>query len=327
MSLIKTEIINFSLNTKIGYNLLKKRFENSVIMYHGVSEQPSPYNKRHTLKKDFIKHLIFLKKNCNILTLNQFFNKEFKKNKINIAITFDDGYWNNYSVAKPILEELKVPATFFVTGINNTDENFLWADFVDILTNSKIKRKLQIDSLSFELKNTTYFEEKSQKTLHEYIKHDNADYETKISLFNNLTTNEKSEILNDTNKEFWKLMSDKEITETANSKYIDVQSHGFFHNNLGTININKAIKEAIDSKNYLEKLTQKKVDTIGFPDGSYSGDFLDEIEKFGFSKFTAAEGFLYDFEESDNRILDRKGMYDIGKANNQIYNCLIKSNV
>jgi len=322
MSKIKSNIINLTLNTKIGFNLLKKRFENTVIMYHGVSDIPCPYNKRHTTKKDFIKHLLFLKKNCNIITLNQFFNKEFKKDKINVAITFDDGYWNNYSIAKPILEEMKIPATFFITGINNTNENYLWADFVDILAYSKIKRNLQIDTSHFELRNNTYYQQNTKKSLHEFIKHEEAEYETKISLYENLNQKEKSFILNDENKQFWKLMSDQEIKTTAKSKFIDIQSHGFFHNNLGTINLKLAIKEGIDSKNYLENLTQKKVDTIGFPDGSYTGDFLNEIERFGISKFTAAEGFLYDFEELENRILDRKGMYDIGKSNNQIYNAL-----
>lgn len=325
MSKIKSNLINLTLNTNIGYNLLKKRFDNTVIMYHGVSEKSSPYNKRHTLQNDFIKHLLFLKKHCNIISLNQFFHNEFKKDKINVAITFDDGYWNNYNIAKPILEELKVPATFFITGVNNTNENILWADFVDILAKSNIKRNISVNELNFQLLNNTYWKENSKISLHEYIKHERAEYDTKLSLFKNISIQEKEIILNNENKEFWKLMSDNEIRETAKSKFIDIQSHGFYHNNLGTINLASALKEGVDSKNYLENLTQKKVDTIGFPDGSYSKDFLDEIEKFGISKFTAAEGFLFNFERDDNRILDRKGMYDVGEAHNQIFNA-IKTN-
>ncbi|MBP6754598.1 MAG: polysaccharide deacetylase family protein [Bacteroidia bacterium] len=322
---IKSNIINVTLDTKIGYNLLKKRFDNTVIMYHGVSEKSSPYNKRHTIKKDFIKHLLFLKKHCNIISLNQFFNKEFKKDKINVALTFDDGYWNNFSIAKPILEEMKVPATFFITGINNTIENFLWADFVDILAKSELKKNIYLDELNFELRNNSYCLKNSEQALHQIIKHEKAEYETKISLYNNLSHQEKSIILNEENKEFWKLMDDSEIIETAKSKYIDIQSHGFYHNNLGTIDLELALNEGIESKKYLENLTQKTIDTIGFPDGSYTKDFLDEIEKFGISKFTAAEGFLFDFENNDNRIIDRKGMYDVGKSNNQLYNSLVKS--
>jgi peptidoglycan/xylan/chitin deacetylase (PgdA/CDA1 family) len=322
MSKIKSNIINLTLNTKIGFNLLKKRYENTVIMYHGVSENPSPYNKRHTTKNDFIKHLIFLKKYCNIITLNQFFNKEFKNDKINVALTFDDGYWNNYSIAKPILEELKVPATFFITGINNTNENYLWADFVDILAYSNLKRNLQINTSHFELRNNTYYQQNTNKSLHEFIKHEEAEYETKISLYQNLTKEEKSFILNDENKQFWKLMSDQEIKETAYSKFIEIQSHGFFHNNLGTIDINLALKEANESKLYLENLTQKNIDTIGFPDGSYSKEFIDKIDIYGINKFTAAEGFLFNFESVDQRFLDRNGIYDVGSVNNQIYNAL-----
>lgn len=322
MSKIKSNLINLTLNTKIGYNLLKKRFDNTVIMYHGVSKKSSPYNKRHTLQNDFIKHLLFLKKHCNIISLNQFFQNEFKKDKINVAITFDDGYWNNYNIAKPILEELKVPATFFITGVNNTNENFLWADFVDIIAKSEIRRNIRVNELNFNLFNNTYYKENSKISLHEYIKHERAEYDTKLSLFKNISIQEKEMILNNENKEFWKLMSDNEIRKTAKSIYIDIQSHGFYHNNLGTINLASALKEGVDSKNYLENLTQKKVDTIGFPDGSYSKDFLDEIEKFGISKFTAAEGFLFDFERNDNRIIDRKGMYDVGEAHNQIFNAI-----
>ena len=324
MNIIKTNIINTLLDTNLGVNFIKDKFTNTVIMYHGVTEKPSPYNKRHTLKKDFIKHLIFYKKHCNVITLNQFFKKEFKKDKINIAITFDDGYWNNFKIAKPILEEMKIPATFFVTGINNTNENYLWADFVDILAYSKLKKKIHLNTATFELRNNTYFQKESNKSLHQYIKHEDAEYETKISLYKNLNQLEKSILLNEENKEFWKLMSDNEIRETADSNYINIQSHGFFHNNLGTINLNLAIKEGIDSKNYLENLTQKKVDTIGFPDGSYSKELLNKLENIFINKFTSAEGYLFDFETYDDRIIDRKGMYDIGKSNNQIYNSLKK---
>ena len=174
MSKFKSNIITLLLDTKIGYNLIKHKFNNTVIMYHGVSEKPCPYNKRHTTKKDFINHLLFFKKNCNIISLNQYFNKEFKKGKINVALTFDDGYWNNYGIAKPILEELKIPATFFITGINQTNEYFLWPDFVDILSNSNLRKNLQIDLSCFELRNNTYFLENTEKSLHSYIKYENA---------------------------------------------------------------------------------------------------------------------------------------------------------
>lgn len=44
-----------------------------------------------------------------------------------VAITFDDGYLDNFTVAAPILKQRKVPATFFVTsGYINTNHVFPW---------------------------------------------------------------------------------------------------------------------------------------------------------------------------------------------------------
>jgi peptidoglycan/xylan/chitin deacetylase (PgdA/CDA1 family) len=44
-----------------------------------------------------------------------------------VAITFDDGYLDNFSVAAPILKERKIPATFFVSsGYVGTMRKFPW---------------------------------------------------------------------------------------------------------------------------------------------------------------------------------------------------------
>jgi len=48
------------------------------------------------------------------------------------AITFDDGYADNALVAKPILEELGAPATFFVTtGFVRSGQRFWWDDLAE----------------------------------------------------------------------------------------------------------------------------------------------------------------------------------------------------
>lgn len=44
-----------------------------------------------------------------------------------VAVTFDDGYVDNASIAKPVLESMGVPATFFITaGMINTRREFWW---------------------------------------------------------------------------------------------------------------------------------------------------------------------------------------------------------
>ena len=47
------------------------------------------------------------------------------------AVTFDDGFENNYSLAAPILEDLKVPATFYVTTDFIENNTMSWIDRIE----------------------------------------------------------------------------------------------------------------------------------------------------------------------------------------------------
>ena len=51
-----------------------------------------------------------------------------------VVVTFDDGYADNYSAAKPLLEKFSVPATVFVaTGNIGTDREFWWDELERLL--------------------------------------------------------------------------------------------------------------------------------------------------------------------------------------------------
>ena len=57
-----------------------------------------------------------LKKSYHVLTPQNFFTREFVKDKINVLITFDDGYWSWVNEVRPILNQEKVRGIFFISG-------------------------------------------------------------------------------------------------------------------------------------------------------------------------------------------------------------------
>src|SRR5574343_1136034 len=104
----------------------------SILLYHGVTREKSRgienKSEKHMTEKQFFNQMKYLKERCVVLSMDQvveYFisNRPLPKNPV--AITFDDGFENNYTVAAPILDMLKLPATFYITsGIINENKMF-----------------------------------------------------------------------------------------------------------------------------------------------------------------------------------------------------------
>jgi len=61
-------------------------------------------------------NLCFLKLCTNVVSIEDYFSGRLSLDKINVVITFDDGYGSWLTYAVPALKELGLPAIFFVTS-------------------------------------------------------------------------------------------------------------------------------------------------------------------------------------------------------------------
>ena len=61
-----------------------------------------------------------------------------------VAVTFDDGFENNYSVAFPILQKHRVPATFFLTTGFIGSSRVFWVDKLEYLLNETPAERLAL---------------------------------------------------------------------------------------------------------------------------------------------------------------------------------------
>lgn len=86
----------------------------SVLMYHSVDSTNSSYTVDSA---EFRRQIDYLMKNYSIVSLGEvldFIEGKRKLPRKSVAITFDDGYYDNYSNAYPYLRKHHVPATIFI---------------------------------------------------------------------------------------------------------------------------------------------------------------------------------------------------------------------
>ncbi|MHA1381513.1 MAG: polysaccharide deacetylase family protein [Candidatus Helarchaeota archaeon] len=204
-----------------------------IIVYH---------NPKH---KIFKKHIDYLAKNYNLISLNRLVNAIYKKEWSDIppksvVITIDDGYRDNYKLLEIFKSYNVYPTIYLCSHIVNTSRNFWFrAGFRNL---QKLKK---------------YDNNQRLKILKEKISYEpQKEYSKRQSL--NLT----------------------ELREML--PYVDFQSHSKFHPIL-TTSTDKECKEEIGgSKIHLEKLLNKEIKHFSYPNGDYTEREIEYLKSYGY---------------------------------------------
>jgi len=273
------------LNTllfKIGWAnwLLKNKYGERIIVFHGIDlVGETKYNSRFHSKQFFEEFISYISKNYNVISLEDFYHKKFKPNTLNIAITFDDGYLNNYKYALPILKKYAIPATFFIT----TDPNkasFLWPDFLDLVSFYTFKNEVIFED-------KRYIKNSKNEFMHHGISLKNSckkrSFEEIQPLFD-LFKEEWENIQNMPLQEYWELMNESQIKEIRNHPLFTIGAHSSTHVNLSKISIEAAKLEISNSKKILETIGNKPILEFAFPFGSYTTELVNFCIEMGFTK-------------------------------------------
>ncbi len=275
-----------------------------IMVYHGICQEDHLRFNPIFLKRDtFELHLKFYKKYFNVISLDDYYNQRFSNNRFNICITFDDGFANNYKYVLPLLEQYKVPATFFVTAIRSVDCDVLWNDFLGIVS------KYGPDKIVY--KDEPYYKGRFDK----YISAVSG-----ISLVESLHFSgfgEKAEMMkilyplvpfktNKQEEDYWLQMTTEQIKELSASPFVTIGAHGHYHNDLAKISIRDAEDELIFSKKYLENIIGKPVNSCAFPYGTYTEQVIDAAKKNRLPK-TSCNRFSFSY--GPKRLNDARALY------------------
>lgn len=111
-----------------------------VLCYHRVLDDDEPRSRlfdieRGTRASDFEAQMRFMLRHFEPVRPSELMDAGHRP--IRFAVTFDDGYEDNFRVARPILSRLGIPAAFYVvTDFVGTDRLFWWEKLATVFRES-----------------------------------------------------------------------------------------------------------------------------------------------------------------------------------------------
>ena len=269
-----------------------------IINFHGVTNiEGFKFNNRHLKVKEFEKLLIYFQANFEIVSLSELFI--IKKNntvplKKTIALTFDDGYENNFSVALPLLKKYNIPATFYIISKGLTDSDYyVWPDIIDLVQRD-VKEDIVFDVGTF--KWPGFYCEKLNKNLVDFLKSEGTKREKYLQALSEKYPSWKEVIKK--YPQLIELIRKEQFQNFSTEPLIEYGSHTHTHFNLEYLTEAECEYELAESKKIITEFTGKNTGSLAFPDGSYNKKTLEIAFKLGYKNIVAVD---YKFNENHNQ--------------------------
>ncbi len=242
-----------------------------ILMYHRLTA----YNGNNISVDDFEQHLIFLKENCEIVTLDIAIRDVNKpsRGKLKVAITFDDGYEDFYHLAWPILKKHDVPATLFITTGFIDKSVWLWPDKIDYILKNSNGFTAQLDGFG-ELQFTQETTKEAWHRLGDYclVK----PWKQRDKLINQLAVSLGVELPQQPVQGYQGLTWSQ--LKEMSAEGLSIESHTVTHPILSTLNPLEIKEELSVSKQVIETNINQRVNIICYPNG-FARDVSNTVEE------------------------------------------------
>ncbi len=240
----------------------------TTLIYHRVLAQPEPLRPGEVDAATFARQMAFLARNFQALPLPEAVHllREDRLPRRAVCVTFDDGYADNLTVALPILEHYRLPATVFVaTGYLNGGRMFS-DSVVEIVARSRSAsldfRQLGLDEYRID---TVEAQRSTVAALQGHLKYlPPAERDARVVPMAEAAT--CGPLPTD-------LMLTTEQLVELSRRNVEIGGHTHTHTILNTLDDDQARAEITQGKTLLESITGKPVRTFAYPNGRPERDY------------------------------------------------------
>lgn len=321
-SRLKSILSAVSYNTGLLCLLQQVRLRRGAVifMYHRVLSpdaiisfpvQPGMY----VSLPNFTRHIKWMQSHLSILSLQELILRLRSDKDISgcCALTFDDGWVDNYQHVFPVIQKYQVPITVFLaTGFIGTGKWF-WSDEVASCLSLIYKEKVDIGIFSGTLKKLFFQSGVCEK------KELEAVIDNCVERLKRYPSRQRQNLLQELNLVCRKdeiqyprcLMNWSEIREMAASGLVEFGSHTVNHMLLDQISPKQALIEIVDSKNQIEHEIGQQCLLFAYPNGNYSNEIISVLKEAGVvAAVTTKRGYVNRTLSSSMLELPRVALHD-----------------
>jgi peptidoglycan/xylan/chitin deacetylase (PgdA/CDA1 family) len=263
-----------------------------ILLYHRVAAPATDPQLLSVTPERFAGHMAYLSRHFEVISLRELVERKAKAGNRSrvIAVTFDDGYADNLSRAKPILESSRVPATVFVsTAALEAGSAFWWDDLEHLLLHPSSlppSLTLQIDGqrLEFELGDDAEYTHEKFKAHEKWNVLHGEDPTLRHRLYRVLCrllkpTMEETRKRTLSTLRIWagrsqdrcceaRMLTGEDVRHLAEGPWVEVGAHTVSHPVLGNLTLDVQRREIGSSKECLEAMVGRPVETFAYPYGT-----------------------------------------------------------
>lgn len=290
------------------YARMKHRGQAIVLTYHGVLTQDSDsyVNRNCVSAAMFEMQMRWMKQHYTLMPLSELVSRLQNQQPLPefpAAVTFDDGFRNNYSVAFPILVRYNVPAAVFLTtDFIGKPDAILWTEHVDALIFGANVRRLQVQMngslVEFDITHQSGRILASDR-IRGFLKSLNPGERQRHILALERQVDRKIDYLNDEQKrERYQFLNWDEVRNMA-SCGIEFGSHTCSHQILAHLSPKALQEELVESRKTIERELQRPCDLFSYPNGSHKDFTVRDQRAVRQAGYRAAFSQIYGFNPAE----------------------------
>jgi peptidoglycan/xylan/chitin deacetylase (PgdA/CDA1 family) len=263
-----------------------------VLTFHRVlkaADAARCYEPHMMMSEGVFEHLLaLLSSEFQIVSLKHLIEEPTGSNRVQrVALTFDDGWEDTYSVAYPLLLRYRVPATVFLcSGLMDTEQQLPEERFVRIW-NSCAHRE-QTSLLLQDLKTWGGTSGPSSASCRDWARHlKKLSIDTKLMMLTHLENTYR--VPQDGHRRFLTWQEARIMSQTG----IDFGSHTVRHATLSTETRETILRELTESRNTMERQLGVKPDYLAYPNGAFDNRVMQLTQEAGYTHaFGTRKGLL-----------------------------------